>query len=314
MVKTIVGLMGSSAAKGAAALATTSQVASFLGVCKAHQVSELDTARAYNKGRSEELLGELSEEVKRGLLISTKAPAFTPGSLTYNEIIDNCNKSLRALQTNSVDIYYLHGPDSATPLEEQCRAIGQLHSEGKFTRFGISNLNEETVTRICDICTRKGIVLPSVYQGGYNALHRKAEVTLIPLLRKYGIDYYAWGPLAGGALAKDINDLLHPKEGSRYQAMPMFGTMFLKDEMVSALKTITAKCQGKGLTLLEASLRWLKHHSALGSNDGFIVGASSNAQLEASLTGSQAGPLDEELVRAFEDMWEEVKGVAPAYA
>jgi aflatoxin B1 aldehyde reductase len=312
MVKVIVGLMGSSVAKGSASLATPSQVSSFLDVCKKYGVSELDTARVYNDGKSEELLGQVEE--KKEFQIATKAPAFSPGSLTYKNIMENCNKSLHALQMDKVDIYYLHGPDTQTPLEERCKAIGELYKEGKFKRFGLSNLKDEVVEEIYEICKKNGTVLPTVYQGGYNAIHRKSEDTLQPLLKKLNIQYYAWGPLAGGALAKNINDVLNPKEGSRYQAMPVFGSLFLKDKMVEALKKITAQCEEFNLTLLEASLRWLKHHSPLGPDDGFIIGASTNEQVEASLKATQGGPLDEKLVKAFDDMWVDIKDVAPQYA
>ncbi|UZJ53104.1 hypothetical protein CBS101457_002424 [Exobasidium rhododendri] len=312
MVKNVVGLMGSSAAKGSSLLSTPPQLSSFLSICKKYQVKELDTARGYNEGRSEEVLGQLKERSE--FKIATKAPAFSPHSLTYDKIIENCNKSLAALQVDKVDIYYLHGPDSATPLEEQCRAIGQLHKEGKFERFGISNLKDEVVTQVYEICKKQGTVLPSVYQGGYNAIHRKAEVTLFPLLKKYGMQFYCWGPLAGGALGKRIDEVLAPKEGSRYQAMPFFASLFLKEESVRAIKKMTKTCEENQVTLLEASLRWLKHHSPLGEEDGIIIGASTNQQLESNLEACQGGPLNEALVRAFEDMWTEVKDVAPPYA
>lgn len=131
MVKLVVGLMGSSAAHGSPHLATTSQLSDFLSLCTSHGVDELDTARAYKGGQSEELFGSLPDEQKKQFKIATKAPAFSPGSLSHDEIVLNCTKSLAALKLDKVPLYYLHGPDSATPLEEQCRAITQLYKEGE---------------------------------------------------------------------------------------------------------------------------------------------------------------------------------------
>lgn len=312
MVKIIVGLMGSSVSKGSSSISTPSQVSSYLNVCKSYNVKELDTARVYNEGKSEELLGQVEE--KNQFLIATKAPGFSPGSLTYEKIMENCNKSLKALQVDKVDIFYFHGPDNTTPIEEQCRAIGQLYKEGKFDRFGVSNLSDEVVGKMFEYCKREKIVLPSVYQGGYNPIHRKVEVTLLPLLKKYKMQFYAWGPLAGGALAKDMDEILNPKQGSRYHEMPYLKDHFLKEGVPEALRKINTKCKENGTTLLEASLRWLKHHSALGQGDGIILGASTNEQLEANLKASEGGPLDENLVKAFETLWADIKHQAPAYS
>ena len=311
MAKTIVGLMGSSVAKGSSSLSSAAQLDAFLEVCKGYEVKELDTARVYNEGKSEEMLGSAAD--KDVFAIATKAPAFDPGSLAFDRIIANCAKSLKALQVDKVDLYYLHGPDRDTPLETQCRAIAQLHKEGKFDRFGISNLSAEAVTEVCNICKQQGMVMPSVYQGWYNALHRDVEGKLFPILRSNNINFYAWGPLAGGALAKPIEELRSPKPGSRYESMPVFGTMFLKDRMVKSLEEMHAKCHTKGLTLHGASLRWLKFHSSLSEGDGLILGASSSQQLHASLKALQAGPLDDEMAQAFEDMWKDIKDIAPPY-
>lgn len=146
MVKTIVGLMGSSVSKGSSSMVTPSQISSYLKICSKYNVKEIDIARVYNEGKSEELLGQVEE--RNQFLIATKAPGFSPGSLTYEKIIDNCNKSLKALQVDKVDIYYFHGPDSTTPIEDQCKAIEKLYKEGKFNQFGISNLSYEVVEKI----------------------------------------------------------------------------------------------------------------------------------------------------------------------
>jgi aflatoxin B1 aldehyde reductase len=199
--KLVVGLMGSSVANGAALLNSPDGVRAFLKVCSAHNVKELDTARVYNSGKSEEMMGAV--DACRSFAVSTKAPAFAPRSLSYDNIIANCERSVKSLNARQgegsgdgkLDIYYLHGPDKETPLEDQCRAIGKLYSEGKFARFGVSNISDETVQKIYDICKREGYCLPKVYQGGFNPLSRGAEATLIPLLRKLDMVFYAFSPL-----------------------------------------------------------------------------------------------------------------------
>jgi aryl-alcohol dehydrogenase-like predicted oxidoreductase len=77
-----------------------------------------------------------------------------------------------------MDIFYFHGSDRQTPLEEQRKAANELYQEGKFERFGVSNLLVDEVQTIHDICKKEGYVLPTVYQGGYNPLMRSADELL----------------------------------------------------------------------------------------------------------------------------------------
>lgn len=208
---------------------------------------------------------------------------------------------------------YLHGPDRTTPLEEQCRAIGKLYSEGNFERSGISNISPAEVQSIYDICKREGCPLPSVYQGGYNPLQRAGEPTLFPLLRNLKMNFYAYSPLAGGALAKKIDDVLNPAPGTRFDAMRVFGDMYLKKPLLDALAILKVKCGEEGITTMEGTMRWFLHHSPLVENDGVILGASSTKQIDESLTACENGPLPSGLAKAFEDLWAAIKDESSHY-
>jgi aflatoxin B1 aldehyde reductase len=238
MVKVIVGMMGSSVANGSKQMADPTQVSSFLSVCKRHGIKEIDTARVYNGGKSEELLGEVN--ASKDFEISTKAPAFAPKSLSEKNIIDNCEKSMKALKQDQIDIYYLHGPDRSTPLEEQCRAIGTLHKRGLFKRFGVSNISDDEVKKIHEICSKEGYVLPSVYQGGYNPIGRGPEKTLFPLLKSLNMNFYAFSPLGGGLLAKPLTELTNPAKGTRFDEMKVFGDIYLTDQILGQLNKVSS--------------------------------------------------------------------------
>ena len=308
MVRIAVGMMGSSVASGSGSLATAAQVKEFLSVVKKHAVKELDTARVYNGGKSEELLGEV--KACDDFVISTKAPGFSPGSLSEANILRNAKLSVEAL--GKIDIYYFHGPDSQTPLEEQCRAIGHLYKQGTFKRFGISNLNDKQVEQIWEICKREGYPPPSVYQGNYSAMSRNNLRALRPILDKYGMQFYAYSPLAGGLLAKGIDATINPEKGSRYESMPVFGKMFHKPEMVEAFRHLQAACDAAKTGLMEATLRWTLHHSDLQERDAVIIGAGKTEQIDASLTACEKGPLEsKELINAFDELWTAISDVAP---
>ncbi|KAK5080385.1 hypothetical protein LTS08_007683 [Lithohypha guttulata] len=302
--KVIVGMMGSSVAKGSSNMSTPEQVKDFLSVVKSHGVKELDTALVYNDGKSEELLA--SVDAQKDFLVSTKAPGFAPGSLTEANILSNSAKSHKNLQQDQVDIYYIHGPDKETPLQEQCQAFGKLYQQGRYQRFGVCNLSPSQIEEIHDICRREGFPPPSIYQGSYNAVHRSPEKDLFPTLRKLGMAFYAWGPLAGGLLVKELDDVLKPKPGSRYHEMPVFGNLYLNDHTIAALRKMHTICDENSVSMMEAALRWLMNHSPLNDDDGIILGASSKEQVNATLSACEKGPLPKAVVDGWQELWESI--------
>jgi len=312
MVKIVVGMMGSSVQGGSKSLSTPQQTSDFLSMVASHNVSELDTARVYAGGKSEGLLGAV--HASSTFAISTKAPAFSAGSLAHSKIIANCNASLAALKQDRVDIYYLHGPDAQTPLEEQCDAINQLYTEGKFSRFGVSNIAPSAVRTIHDYCKTKGYVLPSVYQGGYNPILRTTEEHLFPLLRELGMVFYAYSPLAGGLFAKELSEIRAPEKGTRYDEMKVFGMLYLGDEeALKALERLTGLVEGEGMEMVDATMRWHVNHSILGDGDAVILGGSSIEQVERTLRACEMGALSEELQAGFEELWQVAKKKAPPF-
>ena len=287
MVKIIAGLMGSSVASGSSRLSGQEQLRSFLKTLKTRNIKELDTARVYNAGKSEEDLGSVPE-AQSDFAIATKVPGFSPGSLAFQKVIDNCNASLAALKQKKLDLYYFHGPDRKTPLEESLRAVDQLHREGKFARFGVSNYHVTEVEEILQLCAKHGFVRPSVYQGGYNALARAGEKELFPLLRQHNIAFYAYSPLAGGYFSRPAADLRNPPPGSRMDQMSVFSAMYVNDLSLDIHDRLSASCKEAGFSLKEATLRWMMHHSILGKDDGVILGASSTEQMEENITACEA--------------------------
>jgi aflatoxin B1 aldehyde reductase len=307
MVKIIAGLMGSSVASGSSKLSGQEQLRSFLKTLKTRNIKELDTARVYNTGKSEEDLGSVPE-AQNDFAIATKAPGFSPGSLAYQKVIDNCNASLAALRQQKLDLYYFHGPDRKTPLEESLRAVDQLHREGKFTRFGVSNYHVTEVEEILQLCAKHDFVRPSVYQGGYNALFRAGEKELFPLLRQHNIAFYAYSPLGGGYFSRPAAELRKPPPGSRMDQMAVFSSMYVNDLSLAIHEKLSESCKEAGLSLKEATLRWIMHHSILGKDDGVILGASSTEQMEQNINACEGGQLPESVVDAFEEAWTRFSG------
>jgi aflatoxin B1 aldehyde reductase len=306
---------------------TPSEAGAIIDIFQAHNHSEIDTARIYGDGTTESILAEIDWQA-RGLVMGTKLypNAGTPMgkndsyTLAPADLRRGLMTSLDALGAEKVDLFYLHGPDRKTPLEDTLREVNNLYKEGRFNRFGISNFLSWEVSQICEICTRNNWILPSVYQGIYHALQRTIEAELLPCLRHYGIALYAFQPLAGGFLTGRYTRGQEEFEaGSRFDPKIFQGGLhrgrYWNESYFDALDVITSAAGKHGLSVAEVALRWLRHHSKLdaGNGDAVIVGASSTKHLEGNLGDLEKGPLPEDVVEALEKAWIITKAVAPKY-
>lgn len=147
---------------------------------------ELDTAYVYNEGSCERLLGEVLPKLDRPYKISTKVNPRITGKLDGEAACTQLNESLKRLCVSSVDTFYLHFPDPSTPVEDVLGACNSLYEEGKFKELGLSNFPAWMVADVWHICNQHGWVRPTVYEGIYNPLTRKAEVELNDCLNHFG--------------------------------------------------------------------------------------------------------------------------------
>lgn len=196
----------------------------------------------------------------------------------------NLLASLKALKADSIDLWYLHGPDRSTPFEVTMKGVNDLYKEGYFKRFGLSNFMAWEVAQICEISEKNGWIKPTVYQGVYHALHRAVEPELFPCLRHYGISFYNYNPLAGGYLTDRYHRDDKPEDhevGSRFDPNRRQGRMYRmrywNDAYFDALDILRPVAKKHGLTEAECALRWMTHNSMLEREKGdkIIIGASS---------------------------------------
>ncbi|KAF2818754.1 aflatoxin B1 aldehyde reductase member 2 [Ophiobolus disseminans] len=283
--------------------------------------NEIDTARMYVGGKQEAWTRDAKWK-DRGLTLATKVYPTEPGTHKPEKLKELFSTSLKELDTDTVDIFYLHAPDHSTPFEETLSAVNELHKQGKFVQLGLSNFAAWEVAEVYNICKERGYVKPTIYQAMYNAITRAIEPELIPCCRKYKIDIVVYNPLAGGLFSGKIKSAdIAPAEG-RFAGNSKFGEMYrdryFKNSNFKALRLLEGVAQKHSLTLLEMALRWCVHHSELktrakGGNDGIIIGVSSFAQLEGNLADLEKGPLPEEVVKALDEAWMIAKASAPTY-
>lgn len=131
--------------------------------------NEVDTARIYVGGQQEAYTTQANWK-SRGLTIATKWYPKQPGDHQAEVLKAKCNESLKELQTDCVDIFYLHAADRSVPFSETLEAVNELHKEGKFVQLGLSNYTAFEVAEIVTMCNERGWVRPTIYQAMYNAI------------------------------------------------------------------------------------------------------------------------------------------------
>ncbi len=215
------------------------------------------------------------------------------------------------LSIPQVDIYYLHAPDRTTPYEETLSIIDELHKQGKFKRFGLSNFLPDEVENMVRVAKEKGFITPTVYQGNYSPVARKQEELLFPVLRKHGIAFYAYSPLAGGFLTKTPAQLEEATE--RFDTSTWVGkrytTLYHKQSFLDALPKWEAISVENDIPKAELAYRWMAHHSQLKgeSGDALVFGATKLEQIHGTVRGIQKGPLPEKVVQQVEHIWQLIK-------
>lgn len=290
--------------------------------------NEVDTAFVYNKGETEKLLGRMhgSGELE-GTKVAGKANPNAENGLTPDSVRKQLMISLERLQMDSLDLFYLHSPDLNVPIRDTLQTVAQLHADGKFQRFGLSNYAAWQVAEIVEICNRENWIAPTVYQGMYNALTRNVEQELFACLKNYNMSFYAYNPLAGGMLSgKHQSADTVPREG-RFATFNGYQDRYWKPEYFSVINKISTLCRAADIEPAAAAIRWLMHHSALANDEkitasennqstvthGIILGASSMTHLSQNLQAAQEGVLPGELIEAFDSGWESVRATCIKY-
>ncbi|KAF9319587.1 hypothetical protein BG003_008694 [Podila horticola] len=316
-IRVILGCMTFGPEGGGARVKTLPAAQEIISTFKQYGYTHLDTARIYTDGNTEKMMGQLD---LTGLTVDTKCFPLQLGGLARDRVRHSLEASLAALQTDKVQVFYLHAPDYATPIAETLAAVQELYLEGKFVEFGLSNYAAWQVAQIYFLCKQLGYVLPTVYQGMYNMLTRHIEPELFACLDELGIRFYAYNPLCGGVLTGVYDFGGKVEEGSRFDPEAKQGARYRerywKKEYFEAVKILKQVCQPHGLTMIQVAFDWLQFHSKLqvARGDGVILGASSLSHITQSLDAlKDSKPLPQDVLKAAEQCWELTRESAPSY-
>jgi aryl-alcohol dehydrogenase-like predicted oxidoreductase len=208
-----------------------------------------------------------------------------------------------------VDLYILHQPDYATPLEESLSATDQLVRQGKVRYVAVSNYAAWQICHALWICDRDRLAPVAGVQPMYNVLTRAVEQELLPFCRQFGLGVMVYNPLAGGLLTGKHRKGAAPAANTRFALKGMYRDRYWHDRLFDAAEALASAAGQAGLSLVELSLQWLLAQRDVTS---VILGASSVEQLDQNLAACR-GTLPDGLAERCEEVWRELKGPIPNY-
>jgi aryl-alcohol dehydrogenase-like predicted oxidoreductase len=290
------GGVGALAKWGATDVAEASRL---LDVCLEAGVTLIDTADAYSRGRSEEILGAAMAGRRERLLVATKV-RFRMGEgpndhgLSRHHVTAACEASLRRLGTDRIDLYQMHQWDGLTPLEETLEAFDTLVRAGKVRYVGVSNFAGWQLMKTMETARAQGFTPPVAQQIYYSLESRDAEYELIPAGIDQGLGALVWSPLAGGLLSGKYRRGKPPAEGGRH--LNDWHEPPLSDEarLYDTIEELVAIAEARGAAPAAVALAWLLGRPTVAS---VILGARTEAQLRANLAAAELALTEEERAR-----------------
>jgi aryl-alcohol dehydrogenase-like predicted oxidoreductase len=233
--------------------------------CIAEGINFMDTANIYQLGIAETMLGEAMRGKRDKLVVATKVrgkmgPGAEESGLSRAAMIRALEDSLRRLKTDYLDLYYLHQPDYAVPIEETLEAMEELVKQGKVRYPATSNYSGWQVCEMIWTASQRSLKSAYVSQPMYNLLARGIEHEYLPMAKKYGVSVIAYNPLAGGMLTGKHSQAAIPP-GTRFDQNPMYQERYWHPANFAAVDKLKRAAERAGRSLISVALNWLLHHS-----------------------------------------------------
>jgi aryl-alcohol dehydrogenase-like predicted oxidoreductase len=249
-----------------------------------HGVTFFDTADVYGgRGKSEEMLGNALQGKRQKVVLATKfaSPMGEPGQQggSRRYIMEAVEASLKRLQTDYIDLYQMHRPDSDTPIEETLSALDDLVTQGKVRYIGNSNFSGWQIADADWTAREEHLTRFVSAQNNYSLLERRVEHEVTPACERFGLGVLPFFPLASGLLTGKYKRGEGAPEGTRLAAWGARGAQALNDKNFDKLEALSSWAAERGHTMLELAFAWLLGHKVVSS---VIAGATKPEQVEAN--------------------------------
>ena len=254
-------------------------------VCLDAGINFFDTANIYSKGLSEEILGQAIGKRRDQVLISTKATfpmtdgANNLGSSRYH-LINSCDASLKRLKTDYIDVYFMHGFDAMTPIEEVTSTLDGLVKSGKVRYVGCSNFSGWHLMKSLDISKTYGRVKYVSHQAYYSLIGREFEWELMPLALDQKVATMVWSPLGWGRLTGKLRRGAPLPETSRLHKTAGYGPQVSDEHLYKVVDALDVIAAETGKSVPQIALNWLLQRPSVAN---VVIGARNEEQLKQNL-------------------------------
>ncbi len=273
-----------------------------IGTCRDGGINLFDTSNMYSLGLSEEILGEALGEARDDVLISTKArmkigDGPNDEGVSRFHLVRECERSLKRLRRDHIDIYYMHEWDGTTPLDEMLSALDSLVTQGKIRYIGCSNYSGWHIMKALGVSDMQRYPRFVTQQIHYTLQAREAEYELLPISVDQGLGVLVWSPLAAGLLSGKHRRSEQTPEGSRQFAGWTEPPIRDQEKLWRIVDVLVEIGDARGVSGAQIALAWLLERPAISS---LVVGGRNETQfkdnlaaVELELTREECRRLDE---------------------
>ncbi|RWC07313.1 MAG: aldo/keto reductase [Mesorhizobium sp.] len=274
-----------------------SEARRIIDTCIDAGINLIDTANVYSNGLSEEIIGEaLGGKRKNDVLIASKArmrigAGPNDEGLSRHHLIRECEKSLKRLRTDVIDVYFVHQWDGLTPVEETIAALDTLVNQGKIRYIGCSNWSGWQVMKALAVSDSRHQARFVTQQIHYTLEAREAEYELLPISVDQGLGVLVWSPLAGGLLSgKYHRDSPTARQLGGWKEPPIRDM----DRLWRIVDVLSDIGKARGISGAQVALAWLLGRPAVSS---LVIGARNETQLKDNLAAASLSLSEEERQR-----------------
>jgi aryl-alcohol dehydrogenase-like predicted oxidoreductase len=234
-------------------------------------VNFIDTANTYTQGRSEETIGRLMQGNRERWVLATKVSnvigkGANDRGLSRYHVTRSVETSLKRLQTDHIDLFYIHKLDPTTSWENIVLTFGDLIRQGKIREWGLSNVRAWHIAHVGHLCRQLGVPQPTALQPYYNLLNRQPEEELIPAASAFGQGVVPYSPIARGVLSGKykLNQAAEPGSRAARKDRRMMETEW-RPESLEIAEKLKAHAENRSATLVHWATAWVLNNRAISS-------------------------------------------------
>ncbi len=262
--------------------------ARMFGRCLDAGINFFDTANVYGHGRSEAILGELMREHRDELVIASKGfgrMSDDPNDrgLSRRHLVRAVEASLKRLQTDRIDVYYVHHFDPLTPIDETVRSLDHLVQRGQILYPAVSNWAAWQIEKALGVSAREHLARFEVVQPMYSLAKRQVEVEILPMAQAESLAVVPFSPLGGGLLTGKYGTDRTPETG-RLLENPMYASRYAGEGYLRIADAVTSYARERDLHPATLAVAWVRSHPGVTAP---IIGARDVEQLEPSLAAAE---------------------------